>query len=112
MITKQQLENAARAIGLLIEDWTDEGVAMYKRTEADSFVWDLWNPLSPTTQGKSDLVDLILFFPLDVSWYHDSVTVRKKRDIIEDVYFINGEKHASLAEAVVSVASQTWESKQ
>jgi hypothetical protein len=108
MITKQQLENAALAMGFP-EPYTyldGSGLLWYERL---GLVW--WKPLDPTTQGKADLQDLTLAFPLDVSWYHDSVTVRYKRDIIEDVYFINGDKHAALAEAVVSAASQIWESK-
>jgi hypothetical protein len=108
MIAKQTLENAARAMGYkIVPNTQTQGV--WVRHEDKSH--QIWNPLATTTQGKTDLMDLMMAFPLDVSWYHDSVTVRYKRDIIEDVYFINGDKHAALAEAVVSVASQIWESK-
>jgi len=134
MIAKQQLENAARAMGF--ELWggyrTDECYPTYptycktregevaiaiKKTD-DDFI--AWRPLSPTTQGKADLMDLML--ALDIAhhkdygsmyahWTGESPT-GQCLSFTRSVEVINGDNQAALAEAVVSVASQIWESKQ
>ena len=77
----------------------------------------IWNPLSPTTQGKADLQDLML--ALDIGHevngqYMDAWRGDEAHDgYIERTMLIrNGDKQKALAEAVVSVASQIWESKQ
>jgi hypothetical protein len=119
MITKQQLENAARAMGIQVSYVGEFGVSHFGIAGVD-----IWDPLSPTTQGKSDLTDLMLDLDIQykfldncdgtppfalIAWFWDG-----KADTVDSDYIqiINGNKHAALAEAVVSVASQIWESKQ
>jgi hypothetical protein len=107
MITKQQLENAARAFGLQVTGWTDEGVSMVKHQKHGVFLWGLWNPLDPT---KTDLMGLMLALNPRIEIYENYVIVMYQF-FKNEVNVINGDKHAALAEAVVSVASQIWESK-
>jgi hypothetical protein len=115
MIAKQQLENAARAMGLT-PHWTTQRenspLFMQARVGGEQ---QPFNPHLPTTQGKADLLDLMLALKLDVRWSDSYLVVevfatnRWCRSAIE---ISNGNKHAALAEAVVSVASRIWESKQ
>jgi hypothetical protein len=123
-ITKQQLENAARAMGYkIVPNTQTQGV--WVRHEDKSH--QIWNPLTPTTQGKADLLDLMFALHLDVKWIFDrSGTppimnfVEVSRGDFDDANYEdcsiqfgeNGNEHAALAKAVVSVASQIWESKQ
>jgi hypothetical protein len=107
-VTKQQLENAARAMGHKIVPNTQTQGAWIRHE--DESRW--WNPLSPTTQGKADLQDLMLALNLSMRVSDNLVVVFKD----EYEFFIalgvsNGNKHAALAVAAVSVASQIWESK-
>jgi hypothetical protein len=118
MITKQQLENAARAIGLEGE-WSDtfpnppKGEPMFIPLGGRG----MWQPHLPITQGKADLMDLMLDLDMDVIWHKHKETVVVTNGYIlngyldNEIKIINGDKHAALAEAVVSVASQIWESK-
>jgi hypothetical protein len=121
-ITKQQLENAARAMGLDGE-WSDtftnppKGEPMFIPFGGRG----MWQPHLPTTQGKADLMDLMLALKIvyidcgDYMWVVYEVEVERREGsgrILEcNVQIINGDKYATLAEAVVSVASQIWESK-
>jgi len=113
MIAKQTLENAARAMGYkIVPNTQTQGV--WVRHEDKSH--QIWDPLSPTTQGKSDLTDLMLALKLEIKWY-ESVDAVRVCDLLgacscKTIKIINGNKHVALAEAVVSVASQIWESKQ
>jgi hypothetical protein len=108
MATKQQLENAAKAIGLHITDYdATQGVR-----HITGFGMRWFNPLDPT---KIDLQDLMLALYIGheidariaCAWF-DDLTHR----FTSSQSIINDNKHAALAEAVVSVASQVWESKQ
>jgi hypothetical protein len=113
MITNQQLENADKAIGLHITDYdATQGVR-----HITGFGMRWFNPLDPT---KIDLLDLTL--ALDIAhhkdygsmyahWTGESPT-GQCLSFTRSVEIINDNKHAALAEAVVSVASQIWESKQ
>jgi hypothetical protein len=113
-MTKQQLENAARAMGLELSDWSssEDGFIRYHFVTRH-----IWNPLSATTQGKADLQDLMLALKICFTWvdaetYESVIASSKLLGKFVEVRIINGDKHAALAEAVVSVASQIWESKQ
>jgi hypothetical protein len=119
MITKQQLENAALAMGLEIVQWAGRPKLLFVKTKNGAVF--SFNPPSPTTQGKADLQDLMLALPgrIIVEWEDDSVFIASGYSLDDatnyfdaSVPIINGNKHAALAEAVVSVASQIWEGKQ
>jgi hypothetical protein len=118
MITKQQLENAARAMGLQEIGFMGGGLTHVVNNQ---FVF--WEPEQPTTQGKADLMDLMLALNIQykfldkgdgtppfelIAWFWDG-----KADAVDSDYIqiVKGNKHAALAEAAVSVASQIWESK-
>jgi hypothetical protein len=110
MTTKQQLENAARAMGLPQGTTSEHG---HYYVEQSTGLCQKWNPLDPT---KTDLQDLVLALTLDVDWSFDDESVFVSDFRIgkcgATVSIANGDKHAALAEAVVSVASQIWEGKQ
>jgi hypothetical protein len=119
MITKQNLENAARAMGHRTFQWS--GLPEVLFVTAKSGAVFSWQPLATTTQGKTNLMDLMLALSIQynfldncdgtppfaiIAWCKDS-----NGDDVESYYtdIINNNKHAALAEAVISVASQIWE---
>jgi hypothetical protein len=106
MITKQQLENAARAMGLQEIGFMGDGLTHVVNNQ---FVF--WQPEQPTTQGKADLLDLML--ALNIYWDEENtyISAWKGFKTSPPIPIINNNKHAALAEAVVSVASLIWESK-
>jgi hypothetical protein len=110
MITKKELENAARAMG---HEIVPNALTQAIFVTCEGNKCKQWNPLDPT---KADLLYLMLALKICFTWvdaetYESVIASSKLLGKFVEVRIINTDKHAALAEAVVSVASQIWESK-
>jgi hypothetical protein len=104
MIAKQQLENAARAMGYEVID-TKPAFGVYARCSISGLLW--FNP----EVDKADLLDLLLVLDIDTV-IGKSLVIATHGAKRQQVSVTSGNNHAALAEAAISVASQIWESKQ
>ena len=110
--TKQQLEDAARAGGRKHKVFNGVSRSVLCVQDSDGYNWDTYVPHLPTTQGKADLLDLML--ELDVSFSRNGRYIDIEADVFIDtkdikdasVLITNNDKHAALARAVIEVAAQ------
>lgn len=105
--TKQQLEDAALAGGVALSQTSGApslGVFYKLVQEGEDPI--RWQPHMPTTQGKSDLLDLMLSInpTLRISNTHVSIVTWLPEFL--EIEITNNDKHAALARAVLEVAAQ------
>jgi hypothetical protein len=106
MSTLTQLESAALAMGLFTAYFENDQANVYVSVNKRG-LYRVFSPLDPT---KADLLDLMLALDID-SVIGKSLVIATHGAKRHQASVINGNKHAALAEAAVSVASQIWESK-
>ena len=104
--TKTQLEDAACAGGVKYMTG-DECAGIWalprdKKTESGYH----WQPHLPTTQGKADLLDLMIAAGIEYVVGYNCLTASSEHQSLKTVQIVDGNKHAALAQAVIEVAAQ------
>ena len=107
--TRETLELAALAGGKEVSTDKYFGDVLHVWHDAETGMcgmWIIWQPHLPTTQGKADLLDLML--ATSISWEDgtDYMYADRFGDFPKKVKITNGDKHAALMEAALEVAAQ------
>ena len=101
--SKQQLEDAAIAGDIELSHWTDEPVMAWNTWDGKTYT--PWQPHLPTTQGKADLLDLMLALPVGIYWLEDVTMAVVEHRSPNGVVYTKRTNIQKLAQAVIEVAA-------